>query len=169
MTFAQPHLLWLLLALPVIALLRSRRGPRAAIRYASVATVRAVGRTTRARLGQLLPYLRLPTAALLIVALARPQVVHASSKIEASGVDMVLALDVSGSMQALDLQLDGQRADRLSVVKSGVVSQVSPSLPDRTDRHRVLRVRGTAVPDQPADPRSRLARKEPVTRGDRSR
>jgi Ca-activated chloride channel family protein len=131
MTFAQPHLLWLLLALPVIALLRSRRGPRAAVRYASVATVRAVGRTTRARLGQLLPYLRVPAAALLIVALARPQVVHASSKIEASGVDMVLALDVSGSMQALDLQLDGQRADRLSVVKSVVSRFISARPNDR--------------------------------------
>ena len=62
-----------------------------------------MGRTIARGSGQLLPYLRLPAAALLIVALARPQVAHASSKVEASGVDMVLALDVSGSMQALDL------------------------------------------------------------------
>lgn len=128
-TFAHPQLLWLLLLLPAIAFLRSRRGPRAAVRYASVATARAVARTSRARLGQLLPYLRLPVAALLIVALARPQIAHATSKIQASGVDMMLALDVSGSMQALDLRLDGQRADRLAVVKS-VVSQFIAARPN---------------------------------------
>ncbi len=128
-TFAHPALLWLLLALPAIAFLRSRRGPRAAVRYASVATAGAVARTTRARLGQLLPYLRLPAAALMIVALARPQITHSKNKIEASGVDMMLALDVSGSMQALDLRLDGQRADRLTVVRS-VVSKFIAARPN---------------------------------------
>ena len=128
-TFARPALLWFLLALPVIAFLRSRKGPRAAVRYASVATARTVARTTRARLGQLLPYLRLPAAALLILALARPQVTHSKNKIEASGVDMMLALDVSGSMQALDLRLDGQRADRLTVVRS-VVSKFIAARPN---------------------------------------
>jgi Ca-activated chloride channel family protein len=128
-TFAHPALLWLLLGLPALAFLRSRKGPRAAVRYASVATARAVSRTTRARLGQLLPYLRLPAAALLIVALARPQVIHSKSKVEASGVDMMLALDVSGSMQALDLRLDGQRADRLTVVRS-VVSKFIAARPN---------------------------------------
>jgi Ca-activated chloride channel homolog len=128
-TFAHPALLWLLLGLPALAFLRSRKGPRAAVRYASVATARAVSRTTRARLGQLLPYLRLPAAALLVVALARPQVIHSKSKVEASGVDMMLALDVSGSMQALDLRLDGQRADRLTVVRS-VVSKFIAARPN---------------------------------------
>lgn len=128
-TFAHPALLWFLLALPAIAFLRSRKGPRAAVRYASVATARTVARTTRARLGQLLPYLRLPAAALLILALARPQVTHSKNKIEASGVDMMLALDVSGSMQALDLSLDGQRADRLTVVRS-VVSKFIAARPN---------------------------------------
>lgn len=138
-TFAHPHLLWLLLALPVVAFLRSRRGRQAAVRYASVATARAVGRTGRARLGSLLPYLRFPAAALLIAAIARPQVSHASTKVEASGVDMVLALDVSGSMQALDLQLDGERADRLSVVKA-VVSRFIAARPN--DRMGIIAFAG---------------------------
>jgi Ca-activated chloride channel family protein len=128
-TFAHPHLLWLLLALPLLAILRSRRGPAPAIRYVSVATARELARTARARLGNRLPYLRLPAAALLIVALARPQVAHATTKSQASGVDMMLALDVSGSMQALDLTLDGRRADRLTVVKS-VVSKFIDARPN---------------------------------------
>ena len=128
-TFAHPALLWLLLALPAVAFLRSRRGPRAAVRYASVATARSVARTSRARLGQLLPYLRLPAAALLIVALAEAAGDSLEEQIEASGVDMMLALDVSGSMQALDLRLDGERADRLTVVRS-VVSKFIAARPN---------------------------------------
>jgi Ca-activated chloride channel family protein len=131
MTFAHPHLLWLLLVLPAIALWRARRGPRAAVRYPSVAAARAVGRSTRARAGRWLPYVRLPAAALLIVALARPQVSHASTKVTASGVDMMLALDVSGSMAALDLRLDGRRADRLKVVKSVVTKFIDARPNDR--------------------------------------
>jgi Ca-activated chloride channel family protein len=130
-TFAHPRLLWLLLALPVAALLRARRGPAPAIRFASIATAREVARATRSRLGRWLPFLRLPAAALLIVALARPQVAHATAKIQASGVDMMLALDVSGSMQALDLVLDGERADRLTVVKSVVAKFIAARPNDR--------------------------------------
>jgi Ca-activated chloride channel family protein len=120
MHFAYPQLLWLLLVLPVIALLRSRRGPRAAVRYSSVGLVRSVARTTRSRAAWLLPFLRLPAAALLIVALARPQTARSSTSIKASGVDVMLAIDVSSSMGALDLELAGERKDRLTVVKSVV-------------------------------------------------
>lgn len=122
MTFAYPQLLWLLLALPVVALLRSRRGRGPAVGYPSADTIRAVGRTTRSRMGRLLPYVRLPAAALVIVALARPQTTQASTSVNASGVDIMLALDVSGSMGTLDMTLDGKTADRLAVTKS-VVSE----------------------------------------------
>lgn len=128
-TFAHPHVLWLLLALPVLAILRARRGPGPAVRYAAVATARPLARSVRARLGGWLPYLRLPAAALLIVALARPQAAHVREQVKSSGVDMMLALDVSGSMQALDLKLDGERADRLTVVKS-VVSKFIAARPN---------------------------------------
>ncbi len=129
--FAHPELLWLLLALPVVALLRARRGPRAAVMYSSVDAVRAVARTTRARAGTLLPYLRLPAAALLIVALARPQLAHASTSIKASGVDVMLAIDVSSSMGALDLELAGERTDRLTAVKSVVGTFIEQRPNDR--------------------------------------
>jgi Ca-activated chloride channel family protein len=129
--FANPQLLWLLLVLPAIAILRARRGPRAAVRYASTDLVREVGRTTRSRLGVLLPYLRVPALALIIAALARPQVSHASTSVKASGVDILLALDTSGSMASLDLTLDGKPADRLSVVKSVVGKFVDQRPNDR--------------------------------------
>lgn len=130
-SFACPQFLWLLLALPVLAILRARRGPRAAVRYASTELVREVGRTTRSRFGRLLPYVRFPALALLIVALARPQTHLARSSIKASGVDIMLALDVSGSMASLDLTLDGKPADRLSVVKSVVGTFIDQRPNDR--------------------------------------
>jgi Ca-activated chloride channel family protein len=129
--FASPHLLWLLLVLPVLAVIRARRGPRAAIRYPSADLVREVGRTTRSRIGWLLPYLRLPALALMIIALARPQVSHASISVKASGVDVMLALDASGSMAALDLTLEDKPADRLSVVKSVVAKFIDQRPNDR--------------------------------------
>jgi Ca-activated chloride channel family protein len=120
MQLAYPQLLWLLLLLPVVAFLRSRRGKRAAVRYSNVSLVRSVGRTTRSRVAGLLPYVRIPAAALLIVALARPQTAHSTTSVKASGVDVMLAIDVSCSMGALDLQLAGERVDRLTAVKSVV-------------------------------------------------
>ena len=128
---AHPQVLWLLLALPVIALLRARRGPRAAVTYATTAIAREVGRTTRSRAGRLLPYLRLPAAALFILALARPQHARATTSVEASGVDVMLAIDVSGSMAALDMTVDGEPSDRLSAVKSVVARFIEQRPNDR--------------------------------------
>jgi Ca-activated chloride channel family protein len=139
--FAYPKLLWLLLALPLVMLLRSRRGPRAAVRYASTDLVREVGRTSRSRFGRWLPFVRLPALALLIVALARPQLGSKTTSVKASGVDVVLALDTSGSMASLDLTLDGKRADRLSVVKSVVAKFI-----DRRPNDRIGMIAFAGVP-----------------------
>lgn len=139
--FANPQLLWLLFALPLVMLLRSRRGPRAAVRYASTDLVREVGRTSRSRFGRWLPFARLPALALLIVALARPQLGSRTTSVKASGVDVVLALDTSGSMASLDLTLDGKPADRLSVVKSVVAKFV-----DRRPNDRIGMIAFAGVP-----------------------
>jgi Ca-activated chloride channel family protein len=67
--------------------------------------------------------------ALMILGLARPQLGRGQADVEASGINIVLALDVSGSMQALDFQLENQLANRLEVVKS-VVSTVIEDWPN---------------------------------------
>jgi len=54
----------------------------------------------------------------LILATARPQYVGEPIALPASGRDLLLAVDISGSMEATDLQLQGQKATRLEVVKS---------------------------------------------------
>jgi Ca-activated chloride channel family protein len=129
--FLYPHWLWLLALLPLFALLRGRRGAVAAVEYSNAQLVRAVARETRSRAGAWLTTLKLLALGLLIVGLARPQLGRSTSQVQASGVDIMLALDVSGSMEALDFKLDGQPANRVEVVKSVVAKFIEARPNDR--------------------------------------
>jgi Ca-activated chloride channel family protein len=68
-------------------------------------------------------------AALMIIGLARPQRTHSRTEVTANGIDIVLGLDISGSMQALDFRVDNYRVNRIAVVKS-VVSRFIDERPD---------------------------------------
>jgi Ca-activated chloride channel family protein len=117
MRFAQPYFLLLLMLLPLLAWLGGRRGSQPAFLYSSVQLVRGITTLTRSRAGRLLPLLRWLALALLIIALARPQIGEGNAQVTASGIDMVVALDLSGSMASEDFQLRGQRVDRLTIAK----------------------------------------------------
>src|SRR5215475_6127210 len=106
--FLHPEFLWLLALLPLLAFWRGRKGNVAAVEYSNTETVRAVARETRSKPGRWLTTLRLITATLLVLGLARPQFGQGKSEVQASGVDIMLAVDVSGSMEALDFKLGGQ-------------------------------------------------------------
>ena len=127
--FLQPEWLWLLALLPVVMMLRGRRGPVATIEFSDVGLAREVARRSRARIGGWVWLLPLLAAALMIVGLARPQRGHSRTEVTANGIDIVLGLDVSGSMQALDFLVDGRRVNRIEVVKS-VVSKFIDERPD---------------------------------------
>jgi Ca-activated chloride channel family protein len=118
--FLYPNFLWLLALLPLIAYWRGKLGAAAAIRFSNAAIARQVARETRSRPGAWTNTLMLAALGLIVIAIARPQFGHGTSTVEASGVDMILELDCSGSMQALDFKVDGQPADRLDIVKSVV-------------------------------------------------
>ncbi len=127
--FLQPEWFWLLALLPLVLLWRGRRGPVAAIEYSDVSLARDVARRGRSRIGLFVWLLPVLAGALMIVGLARPQRAHGRTEVTAHGIDIVLALDVSGSMQALDFQIDNQRVNRIEVVKS-VVSKFIDERPD---------------------------------------
>lgn len=127
--FLHPELLWLLALVPVYALIGGRKGSVAAVEYSNARRVRAVARATHSRAGAWLTTLKMLSLALIVIALARPQLGRNTASIQASGVDILLAVDVSGSMQALDFKLDGQPADRLDVVKT-VVSKFIEARPN---------------------------------------
>ena len=117
LSFANPWLLLLLLALPLLALLQGGPGAAPAVVFSSLRPVHALGRVRRSRIGGWLTTLLLCALALFIVALARPQMGKTISKVQASGIDIMLALDVSASMYAEDFTIGGERASRLEVVK----------------------------------------------------
>jgi Ca-activated chloride channel family protein len=70
-------------------------------------------------------------AALMIVGLARPQRTHSRTEVTANGIDIVLGLDVSGSMTALDFTVDNYRVNRIAVVKSVVAKFIDERPNDR--------------------------------------
>ena len=117
MTFAYPWFLLLLGLLPVFAWLKGKRGQRSAFLYSSVQLVKGVADLKRSRSGQILAAMRWITLALLIVALARPQRTQSESTVRASGIDIVIALDLSGSMESEDFQLRGEQVNRLAIAK----------------------------------------------------
>ncbi len=119
MSLHDPWLLLLLALVPLLIRVRRRQLPPA-LRYPVLEALRAVGPGRRVRWRWLLPALRGVGLVLLVVALARPQLGKAATQIYTEGIDIMLAVDISGSMLAEDFQVDGQRGSRLDAVKSVV-------------------------------------------------
>lgn len=117
LTFLHPWLLLLLLAIPLLAYLRGKRGPAAALTFSSTTTLREIGKQSAARAGKFLRALLLVALAIFVVALARPQFGKTLTQVEASGIDIMLVLDVSNSMLAKDFSIGGERATRLDAVR----------------------------------------------------
>jgi Ca-activated chloride channel family protein len=117
MTFAHPYFLLLLLLLPVLAWLRGKRGKPPAFVYSSVQLVRAILNVTRTRSGGFLSALRWLTLALFIIALSQPRLTKSETKVTASGVDIVVAIDLSGSMASEDFEVGSTRLNRLAMAK----------------------------------------------------
>src|SRR5205809_671980 len=117
LTFAHPWLLLLLLGVPLLAYLRGKRGPAAALTFSSTASLRAIGKKSAARAGKILRTLLLASLAVFVIALARPQLGKSLTQIEASGIDIILALDVSGSMLTKDFTIGGQEATRVDAIR----------------------------------------------------
>lgn len=129
--FLQPEWLWVLAALPLILLWRGRRGPVAAVEYSDVSLARDIARRTRSRIGWIVGLLPIVAAALMIVGLARPQRTHSRTEVTVNGIDIVLGLDVSGSMQALDFSVGNSPINRIAVVKSVVAQFIEERPNDR--------------------------------------
>jgi Ca-activated chloride channel family protein len=117
MMFAHPFLFLLLLLLPVLAWLKGRRGAPPAFVYSSVQLVRAMQKIHRSRFGGFLGSLRWLALALCIVALAQPRFAKSTTEVKASGVDIVVAFDMSGSMLSEDFEVKGERVNRFNMAR----------------------------------------------------
>ena len=112
-----PEWLWLLLLIPILAILRGRKGGQPAIRFPSLQLFGFGSRPPRSRAGRLLGLLRMLGLAALVVALARPQFGTDLAHYETSGIDIMLLVDLSGSMRAHDFEIGGEPVDRLVAVQ----------------------------------------------------
>jgi Ca-activated chloride channel family protein len=125
-----PWVLLLLLLVPL--LLRRMRGRRqASLRFPVLSTLAAGTHGRRAHWKWLPPALRAVAFALLVLALARPQVGKSATRVSTEGIDIMLAVDVSGSMLAEDFEIDGDRVNRLEAVKSVVAGFLEKRPSDR--------------------------------------
>src|ERR1035437_5488825 len=118
MTFGHPYFLLLLLLLPLLGWLKGKQGQPPAFVYSSVQLVRGILNVSRTRSGAFLAALRWLVLALLIIALAQPRLTKSETRIRASGVDIAVALDMSGSMASEDFEVGQERLSRLAMAKA---------------------------------------------------
>lgn len=131
MTFEQPYLLLLLLLVPLLAWLKGKHGHEPAFLYSSVQLVKGITNLTQSQAGRLLPRMRWLALSLFFIALARPQLGEGHAKLSASGIDIVVALDLSGSMASEDFELHGQRVNRLAIAKEVLEKFIARRANDR--------------------------------------
>jgi Ca-activated chloride channel family protein len=132
MRLAYPWLLLLLLALPLILRRerRRRQGVEASLTLSDLTAFRAASSGLRPRLARILPAVELAALCLTIIILARPQSGVKEREVLTEGIDIVLAIDVSGSMKAEDFKpnrlvaakkvaqefIRGRQGDRIGLV-----------------------------------------------------
>ena len=117
MTFGHTYCLLLLLLLPLLAWLKGKAGEPPAFVYSSVQLVRGILNLSRTRSGAFLAALRWLALAVFIIALAQPRLTKSETKVTASGVDIVVALDMSGSMISEDFEVRHQRVNRFNMAR----------------------------------------------------
>ncbi|MBQ9471381.1 MAG: VWA domain-containing protein [Bacteroidales bacterium] len=127
-TFAHPNLLYLLLLVPAMVAwyVFRQRDTKASLQISTLGGFGAARRTVRLRLRHMPFALRCCAVGLMVVALARPQSSNTQRNVSTEGIDIVLAIDVSGSMLARDF-----KPDRLSAAKELGIQFISGRRSDR--------------------------------------
>ncbi len=121
LTIPPDMLWWLLLLVPLIPLAWWRyvaRQGRPAVPWSTTTAASSVPHGWAARTRWILPLFRTLTILILVIAMVGPIQGDEETSRSVEGVAIELVIDRSGSMQALDLALEGRRVNRLDVVKS---------------------------------------------------
>ncbi len=101
------------------------------IRFSDLSALKKAGRGGRWYLLYIPFALEVLAFIFLVIALARPQFGHTLREMETNGIDIILALDTSGSMEARDLEFDTTKRTRLEVAKEVVANFVKNRPADR--------------------------------------
>lgn len=129
--FEDPYFFALLVFLPLVYLLSRKGAGFVKINFSSVKLFAGVGRSFREKFRFVVPLSRTVVLALFVAALARPQWGNKTTEILSEGIDILLAVDTSGSMKALDFHLQNSEANRLDAVKKVVDDFISRRSYDR--------------------------------------
>jgi Ca-activated chloride channel family protein len=127
-TFLYPNFLWALLILPLLAAWYILKGKQVkpTLHFSHAEFNRQSRKTVKQRLYPVLPILRILAVGFLIVAMARPQSSKKNDEQTIHGIDIVLAMDISGSMIAEDF-----RPNRLEAAKQVAADFISARKNDR--------------------------------------
>ncbi|MDR3012303.1 MAG: VWA domain-containing protein [Chitinispirillales bacterium] len=115
MTFKNPEFFWfLILIIPMVWLYIARELKRkVTVRFSDLSIIKKLPMSPYQWMRHILIFMRVAGFCFLVVALARPQKTHTEIEVTTEGIDIMLVLDISESMRALDFRPD----DRLEVAK----------------------------------------------------
>lgn len=147
MRFANPQFLYLLAIIPLLIFYYKRKSMSrgSALKFSNIKNIKIANKSKIIKYRAILPILRLLGLTLLILAFARPQFGWIDKNIQTEGIDILLALDVSYSMQAQDFDpnrlekskqvvsefITGREYDRIGVVAFAATSfTLCPLTPD---------------------------------------
>ena len=129
MSFGSPYYFFLFLLVPVF--LWFYRRDKVSLSYSSLKVLKKQKKAFSTYFIHLPFVLLILSFVFLVLALARPQVGRTKTERKTEGLDMMLAIDTSESMRALDLKIKGKRVDRLTVIKDVVSRFIDKRMDDR--------------------------------------
>lgn len=129
--FAAPWFFLLLLLVPIVALYRRRRHRPPTLASSALFPTAGVPASRAMQLRPLVPAIQYAVLVLMVLALARPQWGTERTEVLTEGVNIILALDLSESMSALDFKKQGRVVNRLEAVKGVVQDFVAGRNGDR--------------------------------------
>ena len=129
--FANPYFFIAAAAIPAAWYYHRHRQLSPCLRVSSISMVADISRSFFVRMEWFVPFLKYTALCLLIVALARPQFGSRQVSIKSSGINIILAVDLSESMAALDFREKGRIVNRLQAVKSVIENFISKRSGDR--------------------------------------
>lgn len=131
MIFRDPYILLFIIVVPPLIYIYFRSKGTNQVVFPSLGVLKKIKPSFSQRYRHILIVLRSATIILLVIALARPQHGNEQTKVTTEGIDIVLAVDVSGSMLAEDFEIGGQRYNRLHIVKPVVKDFIMKRTNDR--------------------------------------
>lgn len=129
--FASPYFLLLLPLSAGLILWRRRRVRQPAMANSSLAITGDIRPSLMLRMQWIIPAAEYGALILLLIALARPQMGVEESVTPTEGINIILAIDLSESMAAMDFKIHGKTVDRLTAIKSVVNDFVGKRSQDR--------------------------------------